>query len=118
MNGEFFPNVPALEVKQGDWVNVTIKNESNADHPMHLHGHFFRVLKRNGQAVSTEICKDTILLKQDESVEVAFPADNPGDWLFHCHDLHHASSGMVGTVNYEGYEPPKDIQMTDEDKPE
>lgn len=54
--------------------------------------------------------------KAEEAIE-PFPADNPGDWLFHCHDLHHASSGMVGTVNYEGYEPPKDIQMTDEDKP-
>jgi FtsP/CotA-like multicopper oxidase with cupredoxin domain len=76
------------------------------DHPMHLHGHFFQVLSKNGKPIEgSPIWKDTINLKPGEEYIVAFKADNPGNWLFHCHDLHHASAGMVNMVKYNGFTP-------------
>ncbi|MOA55257.1 Multicopper oxidase mco [compost metagenome] len=73
---------------------------------MHLHGHFFQVLSINGKAVeSSPILKDTINLQTGDEVVVAFEADNEGNWMFHCHDLHHATAGMVTTLEYEGYQP-------------
>ncbi|WP_337019522.1 multicopper oxidase family protein [Oceanobacillus massiliensis] len=107
INGETFPNVPPLEVNKGDKVKVTLTNNSmdQAYHPMHLHGHFFQVLSKNGEKLEgSPIIKDTLNVKYGETYEVAFVADNPGNWLFHCHDLHHASNGMVTTVNYNNFE--------------
>ncbi|MCB5935930.1 multicopper oxidase family protein [Caldibacillus thermoamylovorans] len=103
INGKTYPDIPPIEVSEGDKVKVTLTNNSmdQADHPMHLHGHFFQVLSKNGEELKgSPIIKDTLNVKYGETYEVAFVADNPGNWLFHCHDLHHASSGMVTTVKY------------------
>ncbi|WHX33181.1 multicopper oxidase family protein [Brevibacillus agri] len=105
INGQTFPNVPPLDVKKGDRVKVTIVNNSPEDvHPMHLHGHFFQVLSKNGQPVSgSPLVKDTLNVLPGESYVVAFAADNPGEWMFHCHDLGHAAKGMVSEVKYAGF---------------
>ncbi|WP_188453350.1 multicopper oxidase family protein [Virgibacillus oceani] len=107
INGETYPNVPPLKIDKGDKVKVTLTNNSmdESTHPMHLHGHFFQVLSKNGQPLEgSPIIKDTLNVKPGETYEVAFIADNPGNWLFHCHDLHHASSGMVMLVKYNNFE--------------
>lgn len=106
INGQTFPNVPPLDVKKGDRVKVTIVNNSPEDvHPMHLHGHFFQVLSKNGQPVSgSPLVKDTLNVLPGESYVVAFAADNPGEWMFHCHDLGHAAKGMVSEVKYTGFQ--------------
>jgi FtsP/CotA-like multicopper oxidase with cupredoxin domain len=65
---------------------------------MHLHGHVFRVLSRNGQPTARREWLDTVLMAPGERVEIAFVADNPGDWMFHCHILEHQQGGMMGTV--------------------
>lgn len=106
INGQTFPNVPPLDVKKGDRVKVTIVNNSPEDvHPMHLHGHFFQVLSKNGQPVSgSPLVKDTLNVLPGESYVVAFAADNPGEWMFHCHDLGHAAKGMVSEVKYAGFQ--------------
>jgi FtsP/CotA-like multicopper oxidase with cupredoxin domain len=65
---------------------------------MHLHGHFFRVLARNGRPARLREWRDTVLLAPNERAEIAFVADNPGDWMFHCHVLGHQASGMMGIV--------------------
>lgn len=85
---------------------MTFVNQSRMDdHPMHLHGHFFQVLSKNGKPVQgSPIMKDTLNVKPGETYEVAFEADNPGEWMFHCHDLHHASAGMVTDVMYDDYQ--------------
>lgn len=105
INGNIFPETEALSVKTGDTVKVRLVNTSSTDdHPMHLHGHFFQVLSKNGQPVTgSPIVKDTINLKPGEEAIVAFEADNPGNWMFHCHDLHHASAGMVTELNYSDF---------------
>ncbi|MDQ8734867.1 multicopper oxidase family protein [Paenibacillus sp. LHD-38] len=105
INGDIFPETEALSVKTGDTVKVRLVNTSSTDdHPMHLHGHFFQVLSKNGQPVTgSPIVKDTINLKPGEEAIVAFEADNPGNWMFHCHDLHHASAGMMTELNYSDF---------------
>ncbi|MCU6707265.1 multicopper oxidase family protein [Paenibacillus sp. J5C_2022] len=105
INDKVFPDTAPLSVKEGDQVLVTLRNTSaKDDHPMHLHGHFFQVLSKNGKAIEgSPIMKDTINLKPGEELVVAFEADNPGNWMFHCHDLHHASAGMVTKVQYSDF---------------
>lgn len=107
INDKTYPDNENIEVKEGELVKVKLVNNSKEDdHPMHLHGHFFQVLSKNGKPVEgSPLMKDTINLKPGEEYVVAFKADNPGNWMFHCHDLHHASAGMVTQVNYEGFKP-------------
>ncbi|MCC3646668.1 multicopper oxidase family protein [Cytobacillus oceanisediminis] len=107
INGNTFPETDNINVKEGDLVKVTLTNNSMMDdHPMHLHGHFFQVISKNGKPVEgSPIMKDTINLKPGDEYVVAFKADNPGNWLFHCHDLHHATAGMVNMVKYDGFKP-------------
>ncbi|WP_152394256.1 multicopper oxidase family protein [Paenibacillus guangzhouensis] len=106
INGKVFPNTDHINVKKGDKVKVTFVNKSKTDdHPMHLHGHFFQVLSKNGIPLEgTPVIKDTLNVKPGEQYVVAFEADNPGDWMFHCHDLHHASAGMVTDVMYKDFQ--------------
>ncbi|MCQ6275346.1 multicopper oxidase family protein [Bacillus sp. V3B] len=107
INDKTFPNTNNINVKEGDFVKVNLVNNSMMDdHPMHLHGHFFQVLSKNGKPIEgSPIIKDTINLKPGDEYVVAFKADNPGNWLFHCHDLHHATAGMVNMVKYDGFKP-------------
>ncbi|MBI0579807.1 multicopper oxidase family protein [Neobacillus cucumis] len=101
INGKKMPNPEIYNVKKGDVVRFTIKNETNVDHPMHLHGHHFEVLSRNGKPFTgSEVMKDTLNVKPNETYEIQFVANNQGTWLFHCHELHHAESGMVSLVKY------------------
>lgn len=110
INGEAYPDVPPLKVDKDDLVKVTLTNKEggaapDAVHPMHLHGHFFQVLSKNGEPIEgSPILKDTINVKPGETYVIAFKADNPGNWLFHCHDLHHASSGMLQLVKYNNFD--------------
>ncbi len=63
-------------------------------HGLHPHGFAFRVLSRQGRPTPRREWLDTVLLERDETAELAFVADNPGDWLFHCHILEHMEAGM------------------------
>ncbi|WP_128895497.1 multicopper oxidase family protein [Longirhabdus pacifica] len=104
INDKQSPDHEVFGVEEGDIVKVTIVNNSDADHPMHLHGQFFHVVSKNGEAIQgAPIVKDTLNVRPNETYEVIFAADNPGNWLFHCHELHHASSGMVSEVKYKDY---------------
>ncbi|ECD6517485.1 multicopper oxidase family protein, partial [Salmonella enterica subsp. enterica] len=70
------------------------------------HGTSFQILSKNGKKLEgASIIKDTVNLEPGDEYEIAFKADNPGNWLFHCHDLHHASAGMVTMVKYKGFQP-------------
>ncbi|MEJ9212816.1 multicopper oxidase family protein [Bacillus smithii] len=105
INGKTYPKTAPIKVKKGDLVKVKLVNNSPTDlHPMHLHGHFFQVLSKNGKPITgSPLIKDTLNVKPGEEYVVAFKADNPGNWMFHCHDLHHASAGMVTEVKYTDY---------------
>jgi FtsP/CotA-like multicopper oxidase with cupredoxin domain len=86
---------PLLTLTLGRSYLLTIRNETAWWHPMHLHGFSFRVLSRNGSAVPHRQWADTVLVAPKESVEIAFVADNPGDWMLHCHVTDHQVSGMM-----------------------
>jgi FtsP/CotA-like multicopper oxidase with cupredoxin domain len=77
---------------------LEIVNDTAWPHPMHLHGHSFRVISRNGKAERYRPWQDTVLLLGREWVEIALVADNPGDWMFHCHVLEHQIAGMMATI--------------------
>lgn len=89
---------PLFQVNEGDHVLLHLINETDFPHPMHLHGHFFRVVAINGQKTRFQEWRDTVLMGPRESIDVAFVADNPGEWMFHCHILDHAAGGMMGTI--------------------
>ncbi len=89
---------PMLTLKRGRTYVLAMNNETAWWHPMHLHGHAFRVVSRNGAPTKYREWQDTVLMAPREKVEVAFVADNPGDWMFHCHILQHQESGMMGVI--------------------
>jgi FtsP/CotA-like multicopper oxidase with cupredoxin domain len=89
---------PLLTLQQGRSYVLALRNDTAWHHPMHLHGHAFRVIARNGQATARREWQDTVLLGPRESADIAFVADNPGDWMFHCHILEHQEGGMMGTI--------------------
>ncbi len=92
---------PLFYFKQGQHITLHMINETDFWHPMHLHGHFFRVVAVNGQPTRFQEWRDTVLMGPRESVDIAFVADNPGEWMFHCHVLDHAAGGMMGTIAVE-----------------
>jgi multicopper oxidase len=92
INGQAYPDAAPLNIQEGERVQVAMQNMSMIDHPMHLHGHFFRV----GNAL-----KDTVVVPAHMGrVVFEFIADNPGDWFFHCHNLYHMEMGMARVFRY------------------
>lgn len=89
---------PALTLRHGQSYLLALVNDTRWHHPMHLHGHSFRVLRRNGRPTAHQEWQDTVLMAPDERVDMAFVADNPGDWMLHCHVLEHQDGGMMTVV--------------------
>ncbi len=77
---------------------LAIDNQTAWPHPIHLHGHAFRVLSRNGRPAPQTPFADTVLLQAREQAEIAVVADNPGDWMLHCHIQEHQAAGMMAVV--------------------
>jgi FtsP/CotA-like multicopper oxidase with cupredoxin domain len=86
---------PLFILRRGRSCVLRLVNETQWHHPMHLHGHAFRVISRDGRPTRYREWLDTVLLAPRETAEIAFVADNPGDWLLHCHVLEHQASGMT-----------------------
>ena len=89
---------PFLTLQRGRSYVLAMHNDTAWHHPMHLHGHAFRVITRDGQPTRYKEWQDTVLMSPRERVEIAFVADNPGDWMFHCHILEHQAAGMMGVI--------------------
>ncbi|MER6051535.1 multicopper oxidase family protein [Streptomyces sp. NPDC001793] len=80
-------------VRSGQRVRLEFRNTTDMWHPMHLHGHTFQ-LGRSGPR------KDTVIVLPGATVACDFDADNPGQWLMHCHNAYHGESGMMGLLGY------------------
>ncbi len=107
INGAASPDVPPLVVHTGQLVGLHLVNDTGEFHPMHLHGHVMTVLSVDGRAPQgSPLHLDTVLLAPHQTVDVAFPADNPGIWMLHCHVLLHAAMGMSMTIDYAGVTTP------------
>jgi FtsP/CotA-like multicopper oxidase with cupredoxin domain len=89
---------PFLTLRRDRSYVLAMHNHTAWHHPMHLHGHAFRVIARNGRTTRYQEWQDTVLMAPHESVDIAFVADNPGDWMFHCHILEHQAAGMMGVI--------------------
>ncbi|MEJ7680317.1 MAG: multicopper oxidase domain-containing protein [Segetibacter sp.] len=85
-------------IKQGENVRIILTNNSMMRHPMHLHGHDFRVL--NGQGEYAPL-KNVIDIMPMETDTIEFAANQSGDWFFHCHILYHMMAGMGRVFSYE-----------------
>ncbi len=98
IGGQAYPDADPLIVRRGERVQVEMVNQTRMWHPMHLHGHFFRVLQGAGELAPL---KHTVSVAPGETVRMEFTADNPGRWFFHCHNLYHLDAGMARVFEYE-----------------
>ena len=89
--------VDKIRINRGEIVRFNLVNETMMHHPIHLHGHFFRVL--NGQGDYAPL-KHTVNVPPLDTVTIEFAADEEKDWFFHCHNLYHMKSGMARVVSY------------------
>lgn len=86
---------PFFDVLRGQTVLLKITNATVFMHAMHVHGHHFRIIDRSDSSVDEgKPWRDTFMIGQEQTTKIAFVADNPGKWLFHCHMLEHAAAGM------------------------
>jgi FtsP/CotA-like multicopper oxidase with cupredoxin domain len=92
-------DVPPLPIAKGERVELVIINQTPMPHPMHLHGHEFQVVEIDGKRFAGAV-RDTVLVPPGRRVVVAFDANNPGHWAFHCHLLYHLEAGMFTTFRY------------------
>jgi FtsP/CotA-like multicopper oxidase with cupredoxin domain len=93
------PAVPPLPIAKGERVELVLVNKTPMPHPMHLHGHEYQVVEIDGQRFPGAV-RDTVLMPPGKRVVVAFDANNPGLWAFHCHLLYHLDAGMFTTFKY------------------
>lgn len=101
LNGQYWPDVSPLMIAAGQRVAIEMVNHSMMAHPMHLHGHAFQVVAINGAPLAGAV-RDTVLVPPMGDVTIAFDANNPGRWAFHCHNLYHMMTGMMTEVRYPG----------------
>lgn len=93
-------------IKKGENVKIILYNNSMMRHPMHLHGHDFRVLNGQGEYAPLKNVLDILPMETDT---LEFAATESGDWFFHCHILYHMMSGMGRVFSYENSPPNPEI---------
>jgi len=98
LNGEVYGEHTPVEVELGSYHTIDITNKAGQVHPLHIHGHFFQVISRNGAPVHEPGLKDTVRVGGNEVVRIVIYFDNPGNWMYHCHILEHAKQGMMGVI--------------------
>jgi len=90
-----------IKIKKGGVVQFIFKNETMMNHPLHLHGHFFKVISGNG---AYDAIKHTVNVSAMSETVIEFTGEAEKDWLFHCHQLYHAKSGMARVIRYDDYD--------------
>lgn len=100
INDQIYPKAEPLPIKAGERIRVELSNHTMMYHPMHLHGHFFRLLGVAGEERFAPL-KDTLSVAPKQSLAFEFFADNPGRWFFHCHNLYHFEAGMARVFEYQ-----------------
>lgn len=107
LNGKSYPATQALNVRLGESIKIRLANLSMHSHPMHLHGHDYRVIEADGVPLPVPFFKNTLNVAPGETWDIEFIANNPGKWAFHCHKPHHmtnmhgtSTGGMFTIINY------------------
>ncbi|QNG17848.1 multicopper oxidase family protein [Rhodococcus triatomae] len=83
-----------LIMREGERIRITMTNTSTMWHPMHTHGHTFAVGEYGG------LRRDTVNVLPGTELAIEFDADNPGEWMFHCHNAYHFEAGMTANLRY------------------
>jgi CopA family copper-resistance protein len=107
LNGIPLSETDKIKIKEGEVTRITLNNLTMMHHPMHLHGHFFRVINKNGEYSPL---KHTVDVPSMEKVTIEFYGDEYGDWFFHCHVLYHMMGGMARIFSYDT---PRDPRLED-----
>ena len=97
IDGQAYPQADALPIRRGERVSIELTNQTSMWHPMHLHGHYFRLLQGGGDRCPL---KHTVNVAPGETMHIEFGADNPGRWFFHCHNAFHLEAGMARVFEY------------------
>jgi len=105
MNGVPLSETDKIKIKGNQVTRIILNNLTMMHHPMHLHGHFFRVLNKNGEYSPL---KHTVNVPPMEEVTIEFYGNEYGDWFFHCHILYHMMGGMARVFSYDT---PPDARM-------
>lgn len=99
LNGKASMHDTIFTVRTGERISIMMHNMTGMSHPMHLHGHYFKVTAIGNTAIDGAI-RDVVLVPPMQTVTVTFDADNPGNWAFHCHHAYHMNAGMMGVISY------------------
>ncbi len=102
LNNKPLSETDHIEIKRDEIVRFIMINRTMMHHPMHLHGHFFRVLNAQGEYSPL---KHTVDVPPMTTTVIEFAAEEFGDWFFHCHLLYHMESGMARMVHYQNFTP-------------
>ncbi len=94
-DGRRFGDHEPIEVDEGEWVALSIENTTSMWHPVHLHGHTPQLGRAPGGAR-----KDTVNVLPGQTVELMVHANNPGQWMLHCHNAYHLEAGMATVMSY------------------
>ena len=107
INGKPFTEDKFIDIRENEVITFRMINTTMMHHPMHLHGHFFRLLNGQGEHAPRF---HTVDVSPMGTVTIEFHANEPGIWFLHCHNLYHMKMGMSRLVRYEGFELPSDLQ--------
>lgn len=110
INGKAIYEDRLLMINKGEVVRFIFENETMMHHPMHLHGHFFRVLNDNGEYSPL---KHTVDVPPHRTRTIEFYANEPGQWMLHCHNLYHLKTGMARVVRYKDFKLTPEMQQND-----
>ena len=106
LNNKPLSESDVIRIREGEVVRFIMINRTMMHHPMHLHGHFFRVI--NGQGEYAPL-KHTVDVAPMSTTVIEFYGNEFGDWFFHCHLLYHMKSGMARLIHYDGYQPDPEV---------
>jgi FtsP/CotA-like multicopper oxidase with cupredoxin domain len=97
INGKAFPATEEINVKKGERVRLRLIAIGQFIHPMHLHGLPFKIIATDGHPVpeAVQLTKDTVSVAPGERYDIEFVATEPGQWMLHCHILHHTTNDNV-----------------------
>lgn len=105
LNGIPLSETDKIKIKGNQVTRITLNNLTMMHHPMHLHGHFFRVINKNGEYSPL---KHTVNVPPMQEITIEFYGNEYGDWFFHCHILYHMMGGMARVMSYDT---PRDTRL-------
>jgi len=114
INGKVISQDRTITIQKDEVVRFVFENKTMMHHPMHLHGHFFRVINAFGERSPL---KHTVDVPPHSTRTIEFLANEPGDWMLHCHNLYHMKGGMARVVKYMSFTPSPEIQELQKQDP-